>query len=36
MAKQGAREGNHVLPNIDCKMQKGAMEEVSSANNSID
>jgi len=35
MAKQGAQWENHILPDIDCKIQRGATEEVSSANNSI-
>ena len=28
--------GTHILPNIDCKIQRGAVKEVSSTKNSID
>jgi len=34
--KTGGSEGNHILPNLDCKLQRGAIKEVSSAQNSID
>jgi len=32
----GGSGGIHILPNVDCKIQRGAMKEVSSAKHSID
>jgi len=34
--KTGDLGGNHILPNIDFKIQRGAIKEVSGAKNSID
>jgi len=35
--KTGGSGGvNHILPNIDCSIQRGAIKEVSSAKKSID
>ena len=28
---RGGSKGHHILPNIDCKIQRGALQEVSSA-----
>ena len=35
-SKSGGSGGNHLLPNIDCNIQRGAMKEVSSAKQNID
>jgi len=34
--KTGGSGGNHVLPNIDCNIHKGAIKEASNAKNSFD
>jgi len=34
--KTGGLGGKHILPNIDSKIEMGAIKEVSSAKNSIE